>query len=53
LGKWLRETRKEEPFNNIAEATSVSSGDHPSLTQNMSRGNSSLGYLNVVDDKKL
>jgi hypothetical protein len=50
MGKWLGETRNEEPFNNIAEAKLVSSTDRPSLVQNMSCGKSSLGYLDVVNN---
>jgi hypothetical protein len=49
MGKWLGETRNEEPFNNIAEAKLVSSTDRPSV-QNMSCGKSSLGYLDVIDN---
>jgi hypothetical protein len=50
MGKWLGETRNEEPFNNIAETKIVLSTDRPSLVQNMSCGKSSLGYLDVVDN---
>jgi hypothetical protein len=50
MGRWLRETRKEEPFNNIAEVTLVSSTARASLLQNVSCGKSSLGYLDVVNN---
>jgi hypothetical protein len=49
MGRWLGETRKEQPFNNIAKVMLASPTDRASLSQNTSCGKSSLGYLDVEE----
>jgi len=50
MSRWLGETKRDVPFNNISEVTLISSVDNNSLLpRKRSCEKSSLGYLEVMD----